>query len=166
MRFLTPAALRGLGSGALEDLPGRTDALVAAGDGDVRGLASAALLSSDYAVLDREAVVHIDTPEAWSAAGWRLGRKAFVMQVRGQTCLRAAEAVEAGVCDEVIEGDAQTWFDGWMRDRSSMALDSAAMLIRMRGGDALERAEFARLFAAGEPQKGLRAFLEKRRPQF
>ncbi|MBV9492715.1 MAG: hypothetical protein JOZ54_00595 [Acidobacteria bacterium] len=45
-------------------------------------------------------------------------------------------------------------------------MDSAATLIGARGGDALERAEFARLFATGEPQKGLQAFLEKRKPRW
>jgi hypothetical protein len=50
--------------------------------------------------------------------------------------------------------------------RSALALDSARMLLENRGRDALERAEFARLFAIGEPQEGLRAFLEKRRPSF
>jgi len=43
-----------------------------------------------------------------------------------------------------------------------VALDAAANLIRRRGGDVLERAEFARLFAAGEPQRGLAAFLNRR----
>ena len=50
--------------------------------------------------------------------------------------------------------------------RSEIAAASAAMLIEHRGGDALERAEFARLFATGEPAEGLRAFLEKRLPRF
>jgi hypothetical protein len=50
--------------------------------------------------------------------------------------------------------------------KSTIALDSAAMLIDRRGGDALERAEFARLFATGTPQEGLTAFLEKRQPRF
>jgi hypothetical protein len=40
------------------------------------------------------------------------------------------------------------------------------MLIRSRGGDRLERAEFARLFALGEPQKGLGAFLAKKPASF
>ena len=49
---------------------------------------------------------------------------------------------------------------------SALARQSAKLLIENRGGDALERAEFARLFAIGEPQEGLRAFLEKRNPRF
>jgi enoyl-CoA hydratase/carnithine racemase len=68
------------------------------------------------------------------------------------------------LADEIIDGD--DWFERWMSHRSAAALDAAAMLIRSRGGDALERAEFARLFATGEPAEGLAAFLAKRRPSF
>ena len=50
--------------------------------------------------------------------------------------------------------------------RSRVALEAAARLIASRGGDALERATFAWLFATGIPQEGLAAFLEKRRPRF
>ena len=49
---------------------------------------------------------------------------------------------------------------------SAIARESAKTLLENRGGDALERAEFARLFAIGEPQEGLTAFLEKRKPRF
>jgi hypothetical protein len=50
--------------------------------------------------------------------------------------------------------------------RSTLAMESARMLLEHRGGDSMERAEFARLFAIGEPQEGLRAFLEKRKARF
>jgi hypothetical protein len=62
-----------------------------------------------------------------------------------------------GGTDGVADMDFVEW-----QERSGLALDAAARLIRSRGGDALERAEFARLFAAGEPQKGLTAWLESR----
>lgn len=39
-------------------------------------------------------------------------------------------------------------------------------MLFLRGGDRLERAEFARLFAEGEPQKGLAASLAKAKPPF
>ena len=86
------------------------------------------------------------TPEAWAEAVWQLGRGALLLHIEGKTP-PAADPIPAG-------------------GRSALALESAAMLVRHRGGDALERAEFARLFAIGEPQEGLRAFLEKRRPLF
>ena len=50
--------------------------------------------------------------------------------------------------------------------RSRVALQAAVRLIAGRGGDALERATCAWLFATGIPQEGLAAFLEKRQPRF
>jgi len=158
MLFLGPAELRALDAGALEDLLARTDCVVAFGAGDVSGLAAAALLFADYAVLDKDAALTVDVPEAWAGVAWRLGRRTLGWVVRGE--------VAAEVVDEITERDAGSWREEWMRHRSVMALDCAAALIRGRGGDSLERAEFARLFAAGEPQKGLSAFLGKTRPTY
>ncbi|MFL6246107.1 MAG: hypothetical protein ACJ74H_08790 [Thermoanaerobaculia bacterium] len=162
MHFLPPAELAAVDAGALEELLARTGLLVAAGAGQVRGLAAAALISADYAVLDVNATIDIDTPETWIALARRIGRKALRLHIDRRVALSAQDAKTAGLCDELIEGDAHAWLDRWMQGRSALALDSAAMLIRSRGGDALERAEFARLFAAGEPQRGLRAFLGRR----
>jgi hypothetical protein len=163
MFFLPPAQLRAVDARALEELLGRTELVVAAGAGQVRGLAAAALLFADYAVLDREATLLLDASESWAAAAWRLGRGALRLHVDQQTSFAAAEAVPRGLADEVIDGDADAWLERWMQGRSSLALDSAAALIRLRGGDRLERAGFARLFATGEPQSGLHAFLTRRR---
>lgn len=165
MLFLAPGELRAIDSGALEELLARTGIVVAAGAGEVRGLAAAALMFADYAVLDAGATVHVEAPQAWAAATRRIGRKALLLHVRQRTTLTAAEAQAEGLCDEIIEGDPHAWLDRWMQGRSALALDSAATLIRMRGGDALERAEFARLFAIGEPQRGLEAFLSRRSPK-
>ncbi|HVR41515.1 MAG TPA: hypothetical protein VMU84_20640 [Thermoanaerobaculia bacterium] len=69
--------------------------------------------------------------------------------------------------DIVARGvEPRTYVEEWIGTRSVRALETAATLLRKNGGDALERAEFARLFATGEPQRGLRAFLEKRTPSF
>jgi hypothetical protein len=163
MFFLPPAQLRAVDARALEELLGRTELVVAAGAGEVRGLAVAALLFADYAVLDREATVHLDAAEAWAGAAWRLGRGAFRLHLDQRTSFGAGEAVTRGLADEVIDGAAEAWLERWMQGRSALALDSAAMLIRLRGGDRLERAAFARLFATGEPQRGLDAFLTRRR---
>jgi enoyl-CoA hydratase/carnithine racemase len=165
MHFLAPGELRAIDSGALEGLLARTGLVVAAGAGEVHGLAAAALVFADYAVLDIGATLIIDTPETWAAVTWRIGRKALLLHLHQRTSLTAAEAKAEGLCDEIIEGDAQAWLDRWMQGRSPLALDSAATLIRMRGGDTLERAEFARLFAIGEPQRGLEAFLTRRLPK-
>jgi acetyl-CoA carboxylase alpha subunit len=162
MFFLAPEELRAIDSGALEELLARTELVVAAGAGEVTALSAAALIFADYAVLDAGATLVIDAPEAWAAVTWQLGRKALLLHLDQRTSLSAANAKAEGLCDEIIEGDPQAWLDRWMQGRSPLALDSAAMLIRMRGGDTLERAEFARLFAIGEPQRGLEAFLTRR----
>ncbi len=162
MHFLTPADLRGLDSAALESLLVRSDLTVAMGEGSVGGIAAAALLFADFAVLHRDATVQLDAAEAWAGAVWRLGRGAL----RVNEVLSASDARDAGLCDDVTEHDPQAWLEEWMRHRSVVALDAAAALIRSRGGDRLERAEFARLFAIGEPQKGLGAFLAKIKPTY
>lgn len=163
MFFLSGAELRAVDNRSLEELLARTEMTIAAGAAEIRGLSAAALLFADYAVLDADATLHIDVAEAWAAAAWRLGRAALRLHIEQRTTFSAADARNAGLCDEIIEGDAKEWLRRWMAERSAIALDSAATLIRARGGDALERAEFARLFAIGEPQRGLTAFLSRNR---
>jgi hypothetical protein len=158
MLFLTPADLRGFDRRALEDLLERRELIVAFGDCEIRGVATAALLFADYAVLHRDGRLIVDCAEAWGGAVWRLGRAALGWQLRGSPLEE--------IVDELADADPARWFEEWTRNRSVMALDSAAALIRARGGDSLERAEFARLFAIGEPQRGLGAFLAKRKPEF
>jgi hypothetical protein len=160
MQVIGPDALRAFDADALQALLDRRDLVVAIGDGELSALSAAALLSADYAILDEGATLRLDTPHAWGAAVWRIGRDAFALWLRGVSRLTANEAHDCGLCDALGDGR------DWLRGRSDVALDVAASLIRHRGGDALERAAFARLFAAGVPQEGLRAFLEKRRPSF
>lgn len=156
MRFLGPGELASLTN--LDEILQSRELVVAYGSGDVHGLAAAALLCSDYAVLHADARLRVETPEAWAAAAWRLGRTVIGWAVDG--------AKPEDVVDEITEREPRSWLEEWMRHRSVMALDSAALLIRARGGDRLERAEFARLFAIGEPQTGLGAFLAKIKPSF
>lgn len=159
MRFLGPAELRALADAReLGELRESRELVVGYADGEVRGLAATALLFSDYAVLHASATLVVDTPESWAGVGWRLGRTTLRWALDG--------ARQEQVVDEVTEVEPRRWLEEWMRHRSVMALDSAALLIRSRGGDRLERAEFARLFAAGEPQKGLGAFLAKMKPSW
>lgn len=101
------------------------------------------------------------TPDSWGGIVWRIGRRAFALHVSGATRLDAGEAYAWGIVDAVTD-DAEAW----LGTRSPLALEAAASLLANRGGDPLERGEFARLFAAGEPQKGLLAFLEKRGARF
>lgn len=105
-------------------------------------------LLADWLVVTERATLAVDA----SLAGpllWRLGPSAYKRYLLGELDARA-------VADGTFERG----------DRSTLALDVAAELLPRRGGDALERAAFALLFAAGEPQEGLAAFLEKRRPRF
>lgn len=85
------------------------------------------------------------SPEEWAEIVWRMGTDALRLWSGG----RSRPSFDAGA--------------SLHEDRSAIAAESAAMLVGARGGDALERAEFARLFAIGEPQKGLRAFLLRRK---
>jgi enoyl-CoA hydratase/carnithine racemase len=100
----------------------------------------------------------LDSPAALADAVWRIGDR--VLGLLGRPRITAAEALELGLCDEV--GDGADFVAG----RSAVALGAAAALVSSRGGDALERATFAWLFATGTPAEGLSAFLEKRRPKF
>jgi enoyl-CoA hydratase/carnithine racemase len=138
----------------LEWIIGRRECVIVLGERELRGDAVACALHSDYFVMHADATLVIDTPRAWSGVVWRMGRRA--LRLTGTT-LTAADAKRHALCD-AVDVDVE-----WIGSRSAVALDSAASLLARRGGDALERAEFARLFAAGEPQRGLTAFLEKRR---
>ena len=146
----------------LDDLLARRDLVIAIGEGELRGAAAAAALFAGWSVLRDGASIVLDTPAAWAGAAWRIGDRAYALWLQGKTEFNAADALREGLCDAAGDDDPETWIGS----RSELALDSAAALIRNRGGDALERAEFARLFAAGEPQIGLRAFLGKQRPRF
>jgi len=130
----------------------RRECIIAVGEGELRGDALACALHADYFVMRGDATLVIDTPRAWSGVVWRIGRRALALN---GAMLTASEALRHALCDTL---DVE-----WIGSRSATALDSAASLISRRGGDALERAEFARLFATGEPREGLTAFLEKRK---
>lgn len=138
-------------------LAAATEMTVVVGAGELRGTAAAALLAADYAVLRDGAVLHLDSAEAWAGAAIRIGRGALRLHIDGRTIFDAEEALAAGLADAKD-------FD--LGNRSPLALDAAAVLLRSRGGDALERATFAWLFATGEPREGLDAFLGKRKPEF
>lgn len=137
---------------------GRDEMIVAAGEGELSGDALACALHSDWLVLASSARLVIDTPSAWSGVVWRMGRGALAL------LLMSDEEKRERLADLLVPPgrDPLEWATEWVGARSAVALDAAANLIRRRGGDVLERAEFARLFAAGEPQRGLAAFLNKR----
>ena len=169
MLILTPRDLARFDARAVEEIAARRDFAIAVAAGRLRGHALAAALQCDWLALDADASMDIDTPAAWGGVAWRIGRRALRLHLMtGDRLLTAAEAFREGLADAVVPSgeDPVEWIAGWIGGRSTAALDSAAALISRRGGDTLERAEFARLFATGEPQEGLSAFLARREPQF
>jgi enoyl-CoA hydratase/carnithine racemase len=77
------------------------------------------------------------------------------------------EAVNLGIAQEIVRAEATLPVPSSL---SVAALTTARDLMRasISGGPglALELASFRLLFAAGEPEEGARAFLEKRKPDF
>jgi hypothetical protein len=134
-----------------EELPvgevlARREMVVAVAGGEV----TAAALLADWLVAAPGATLDWTSPQTLGALVWRIGAKALRLYALGGIDGLADALVPPGT-------DSVEW-----QGRSEIALDAAAGLIRRRGGDHLERAEFARLFATGEPQKGLAAWLESR----
>jgi len=148
----------------LDELVASRELVIAVGEGELRGPAAAAALFAGWSVLNDGATLVLDTPAAWAGAAWRIGDRAYKLWLSGRTTFDASTALQEGLCDAVVPAGYDPM--QWIGTRSELALDSAAALITRRGGDALERAEFARLFAVGEPQEGLRAFLGKRAPLY
>ncbi|HEX6158756.1 MAG TPA: hypothetical protein VF111_01235 [Thermoanaerobaculia bacterium] len=148
-------AASGLSEREVEEILTARELVVVIGEGELHGLAAAALLFADVAVLREGAMLYLDDPRVWAGVVWRIGRKA--MMLAGRTGVGAGEARALGLAD-ASEFDAT--------GRSTVALDVTATLLRARGGDTLERATFAWIFATAEPREGLAAFLEKRRPDF
>ena len=124
----------------VDEVLSRREMVVAVADGEI----TAAALLCDYLVAGPGARLEWSA-ETIGALVWRIGPAALRLYALG------------GI-DGVADMDSVEW-----EGRSGPALDSAAALIRRRGGDTLERAEFARLFATGIPQEGLGKWLKRRR---
>ena len=125
---------------SVDEVVSRRGMIVAVAEREI----TAAALLADWLVAGADAALDWSSPETLGALVWRIGPAALRLYALGGT-------------DGVSDMDSVEW-----SERSELALDAAARLIRSRGGDDLERAEFARLFATGEPQEGLRAWLESR----
>lgn len=174
MFLLTPEDLVRCDARAVEEIADRRDFLVSIAGGDLSGYPLAAALHSDFLVAADSATIELGGTEdsaaaaVWSGAIWRIGPRALRFYLLSGSRLTAEEALHGKLVDAVVAAgeDPVKWVHDWIGGRSTAALESAAALLRRRGGDTLERAEFARLFATGEPQHGLDSFLAKRRPQF
>jgi len=140
---------------------------LAVGDGDLAALPLAAACFCDYFALGEDATVDLGVQalvhEVAAAVTWRVPERARRILLGTETALGADRALELGLCDTLVPrgSDSLKWVREWLGKRSLRALLSASTLIRARGGDLAERAEFGRLFGEGEPQRGLRGFLEK-----
>ena len=143
---------------------------------DVSGvLASPALevaLCSDLVYLRPQAELRLAFGDGPPSDGviWALGRAGRAALARGLLDgddLAAADAVHLGIATGSVPADVPLPMP---RSMSVASLTAARDLMRAgaRGsaGLALELASFRLLFAAGDPEEGARAFLEKRDPDF
>jgi len=166
MILLTHADLEAAG---IEITASRQERTIAFAVSTLQGRALAVALHCDWLAVGESTTLIIDSPRAWSGVIGRIGaRAAYLLHLNGRTVFSADDAVRHGLADALVPfgADPVEWLAGWIGGRSTLALDEAAALIRGRGGDVTERFAFARLFATGEPQQGLAAFLEKRRPDW
>ncbi|PWB75179.1 MAG: hypothetical protein C3F15_06700 [Holophagae bacterium] len=129
-------------------------------------LCSDLIFVRDGASLDLPA---LDSPPGagllWAAV--RAGHGALARVLLDGGSMSAQEAVQVGLAHQLVVADA----DLPLPDPVSIAaLTAARDLMRSRAdgsaGRALELATFRLLFAAGDPEEGARAFLERRAPRF
>jgi enoyl-CoA hydratase/carnithine racemase len=127
-------------------------------------------LCSDLVYLRPQTVLQLASSKAPPSAGviWalgRAGRAALARGLLGPAGVPASEAVSLGLASGVIESDTGLPLPCGI---SIASLTAARDLMRSRArgsaGLALELASFRLLFAAGDPEEGARAFLEKRDP--
>lgn len=169
---LSREALTGVSATVLDRLVRRRSMAIAIGDGDLQGMPLAAACFCDYFALGEDGTVdlgvHVLVPEVAAAITWRVPERARQILLGTETALGADRALELGICDALVPrgSDSLKWARDWLGKRSPRALLSASTLIRTRGGDLAERAEFGRLFGEGEPQRGLRGFLDKKPVDF
>jgi enoyl-CoA hydratase/carnithine racemase len=138
-------------------------------------LASPALdiaLCSDLVYLSPQAGLKLAATAGPPSDGviWALGRAGRGALARGLlevNDLSAADAVALGVATAVVPADEPLPLPEAMSVASlTAARDLLRASARGSAGLALELASFRLLFAAGDPEEGARAFLEKRDPEF
>ena len=138
-------------------------------------LASPALdvaLCSDLVYLRPQASLRLAASTGSPSDGviWALGRAGRAALARGLLeagDLSAVDAVTLGVATGVVPADEPLPLPKSMSVGSlTAARDLMRASARGSAGLALELASFRLLFAAGDPEEGARAFLEKRDPNF
>ncbi len=166
--LLAGQALDSVVGRAADIVDARRFLFVALGEGRLGRAGLAAALGADWLALRESATLDFGTPriDARVAGGAirRIGERARRLLLTQGCLVTASDAVRLGLADSLVaeDEDSLKWLDAWIGKRSVRALLSGSSLIRRRGGDPAERAEFGRLFGEGEPQRGLRRFLEKR----
>jgi enoyl-CoA hydratase/carnithine racemase len=140
--------------------------------GGIGGATLEAALCCDLVFVRDGASLVLPGVERPPAAGllWALARAGSGALARGLLdggSVPAREAVRLGLAHEAVAADAALPLPD---PASTAALTSARDLMRSRAagsaGRALELATFRLLFAAGDPEEGARAFLERRAPRF
>ncbi len=129
-------------------------------------------LCSDLVYLSPQTVLQLasSTPPPSAGVIWALGRAGRAALARGlldPAGVPASDAVSLGLASGVVDSDGGLQLPLGI---SIASLTAARDLIRSRArgsaGLALELASFRLLFAAGDPEEGALAFLEKRDPAF
>jgi enoyl-CoA hydratase/carnithine racemase len=142
------------------------------GSGEIASPALEVALCSDLVYLRPKVVLRLSTSPAPPSDGviWALGRSGRAALARGLLETRdldPTEAVVLGLATAVVAADGPLPIPD---DASVASLTAARDLMRASAhgssGLALELASFRLLFAAGDPEEGARAFLEKRDPKF
>lgn len=166
----SPESVESVDEEVLERIVDRKSMLIVCLDSEPRSPATAAALLSDLFAIRENGEIRLDLSSPYGMAGlvWRIGRSAIPLLAMSEGPLEAEDLIRCGAADALVPRDADPleWTCSWLNRRSLSALESAARLIRSGGGEDAERAEFARLFAAGVPREGLSAFLERRSPDF
>jgi enoyl-CoA hydratase/carnithine racemase len=170
---LADEALAALDPRGLERLLARRSLLIAIAGVELSGAGLAAALDADWLAVREGSRLAIASPRIDPAVASTLARRVGNRRARrllltGERIVTAAEALEQGIADSLVPAaeDSLKWLHGWLSARSARALLAGAGLVRRRGGDPLERAEFARLFSEGVPRRGLRMFLDKTKLDF
>lgn len=135
---------------------------------DPGGAALDAALCADLVYLRREVELDCGSGEPSVGLVWALGRAGRAALARGlldPVPIGAREAVRLGLAQAVLEDGDPVPVAGSM---SLVALTAARDLLRAAPAarPELELTAFRLLFAAGDPGKGARAFLERREPDF
>ncbi|MEO8215609.1 MAG: hypothetical protein ABI718_00855 [Acidobacteriota bacterium] len=168
---LLPGCLEGVTTAVFDRLLLRRTTLIVCNGMNASGGALAIGLVADLHLL-REGGTFGPAGRTWfarsvAAAIVRIGAPAGALLFRDEI-LESETALRHGICDLLVPDaeDSVEWVRSWVGRRSLLALGSAAHLLRTTAREPGERAEFGRLFATGQPQRGMRQFLESRAPGF